>query len=263
MRIAFPLRGRVVTVIAAAAAAMQASAVRAQHASDVPVTELHASPPGPPSIDARVTDAINADFEHFRQAAHVPGLVWGIVADGRLVYVGTLGTRDIETHQPVTPDTVFRIASMSKAFTALAILRLSEAGRLSLDAPVDRYIPEARTWRYPTSNSPKVRVRDLLGHTSGLGPDDPWSDRQQPMSEPAFTALLRKGLSFNAPPGTKYEYSSLGYALLGRIVTRLSGERYDRYIEKLLMRPLGMGSSGYEIADVPANRLAVGYRWEN
>lgn len=241
--------GMFVTILALAAASAGA--------------ELPAVPPVPPSIDMNVTGAINAGFEHFREAAHVPGLVWGIVKDGQLAYVGTLGVQDVETRQPVTTDTVFRIASMSKAFTALAVLKLRDAGKLSLDTPIERYIPEARRWHYPTSDSPKVRVRDLLGHTAGFGPDDPWSDRQQSMSEPAFTALLAKGLSFNNPPGQKYEYSSLGYALLGRIVTNVSGERYDRYIEGLLLRPLGMTASGYEVADVPAYRLAVGYRWEN
>lgn len=217
----------------------------------------------PASIDTSITNALDASFEHFRQTAHIPGLVWGIVRDGQLVHVGTFGVQDVETKRPVTPDTVFRIASMSKAFTALAVLGLRDAGKISLDAPVQRYIPQAKGWRYPTTDSPELRVRDLLGHTGGLGPDDPWSDREQPMPETAFTALLDKGLSFNDAPDANYEYSSLGYALLGRIITNVSGQRYDRYIQSLLMRPLGMTASGYEIGDVPLDRLAVGYRCEN
>lgn len=210
-----------------------------------------------------LVDELNARFEHFRQASHAPGLVWGIVQNGRLSYVGALGVQDIVTRQPVTADSVFRIASMSKAFTALALLKLREDGKLSLDDPLARYMPEARNWRYPTSDSPKLRLGDLLGHTAGFGPDDPWSDRQQPMSEETFTSLLTKGFSFNQAPETTYQYSSLGYAMLGRVITNVSGLRYDRYIEKTFMRPLGMNASGYEIADVPAGRLATGYRWEN
>lgn len=197
------------------------------------------------------------------QSAHVPGLVWGVVQDGTLKYAGALGVQDLDTHRPVSADTNFRIASMSKAFTALAILKLRDAGKLSLDAPLDRYIPQARTWHYPTSDSPKLRVRDILGHTAGFGPDDPWSDRQQPMNEQTFTGLLTKGFSLNHPPQTAYEYSSLGYALLGRVISNVSGHRFDRYIENAFLRPLGMSASGYEIADVAADRLAVGYRWEN
>ena len=215
------------------------------------------------SITPAVAEAINARFERFRQAAHAPGLVWGIVQDGRLVRFGGLGVQDLETGRPVTADSVFRIASMSKAFTALAILKLREGGKLSLDEPLERFLPEARTWRYPTSDSPRLRVSDLLGHTGGFGPDDPWSDRQQPMSERSFTQLLKGGFSFNHAPQTTYEYSSLGYALLGRVVTNISGARYDRYIESQFLRPLGMGATGYEIADVPPERLAVGYRWED
>lgn len=214
-----------------------------------------------PAPDVR--DAINARFEQFMQKAHAPGLVWGIVKDGKLSYLGTLGVQDIATNQPVTADSVFRIASMSKAFTALAILKLQNQGKLSLDAPAARYVPQLRGWRYPTTDSPVLRLRDLVGHTAGLGPDDPWSDRQQPMDERTFTALLEKGLTFNRAPETSYEYSSVGYALLGRVITDVAGRRYDRYIESEFMRPLGMKASGYEIADVPAAKLAVGYSWRD
>jgi CubicO group peptidase (beta-lactamase class C family) len=221
------------------------------------------SSPKRPLSDTELTEAINARFESFRKGAHAPGLVWGIVQNGHLTHVGTLGVQDIEIRRPVTADTVFRIASMSKAFTALAVLELEDAGKLSLDDSLDRYVPESAHWQYPTEDSPKLSIRDLLGHTGGLGPDDPWSDRQQPISEEDFTALLKNGISFNQAPETAYEYSSLGYALLGRVVTKASGVRYDRYIEKALLRPLGMSASGYEMADVPTEKRAVGYRWEN
>jgi CubicO group peptidase (beta-lactamase class C family) len=224
-----------------------------------------AAPATPPAVNlsADVSNAITERFTRFQQESHAPGVVWGIVYDGRLIQVGTAGVQDLDSGRPVTADTVFRIASMSKAFTALAILKLRDAGRLSLDAPLERYIPEARGWHYPTSDSPRLRVRDLLGHTSGFGPDDPWSDRQQPMSEVTFTGLLGTGFSFNHPPQTAYEYSSLNYALLGRVITNVSKTRYDRYISREILQPLGMKASGYEIADVPADRLAIGYRWEN
>lgn len=216
-----------------------------------------------PSKDTAAIEAIDADFEHFAQTAHIPGLVWGFVQNGKLVHVGTMGVQDVVSNQPVTADSVFRIASMSKAFTALALLKLRDDGKLSLDDPLTRYIPEAGEWHYTTTDSPKLRLVDLLGHTAGFGPDDPWSDRQQPMTEEAFSAFLKNGPWFNHVPETQYEYSSLGYALLGRVITATSGTRYDRYIEDTFIRPLGMESTGYEIADVPTQKLAVGYRWEN
>jgi CubicO group peptidase (beta-lactamase class C family) len=229
------------------------------------LTRVQAQAPVPsePALKANLLDAINGRFERFQRETHAPGLVWGIVADGRLIYVNAFGVQDIKSRRPVTAESVFRIASMSKAFTALALLKLRESGKLSLDDLLARYIPEAQNWQYPTSDSPKLRLIDLLGHTAGLGPDDPWSDRQQPMSEETFTALLEKGFSFNQAPQTSYVYSSLGYAILGRVITNISGLRYDQYVEQALMRPLGMTASGYEIADVPDEHLAVGYRWES
>lgn len=122
--------------------------------------------------------------------------------------------------------TRFRIAPMSKAFTAMAILRLRDAGRLSLDAPASRYVPELRAWRYPTTDSRPVRVRDLLHHSAGFVEDNPWSDRQQPLSEAAFSAMLRAGVPFAQALGLRMEYANLCYATLGRIVSNVSGIRY-------------------------------------
>ncbi|MDP1346396.1 serine hydrolase domain-containing protein, partial [Klebsiella pneumoniae] len=85
------------------------------------------------------------------------------------------------SRRPVTPQTLFRIASMTKAFTALSVLSLRDDGKLQLDALAETYVPELRGWRYPTSDSPRIRVRDLLNHTAGFVTDDPWGDRQTPL----------------------------------------------------------------------------------
>lgn len=216
--------------------------------------------------DAMIASAV-ADidrlFDDYRLDAHVPGLVYGIVADGRLVHVKAAGVQDLTAKRPVTPDSVFRIASMTKAFTALSVLSLRDAGKLSLDAPAETYVPELKAWRYPTGDSPRIRVRDLLNHTAGLVTDDPWGDRQQVLPEAEFTRMLRAGVPFARSPQTSYDYSNFGFATLGRIVTNVSGEPYADYAERVLLGPLGMASSGYEIADAPADRRTTGYRWEN
>ena len=142
----------------------------------------------------------------------MPGLVYGVVIDGRLVHVKAMGVQDLQTKRPVTADTLFRIASMTKSFTALSILKLRDEGRLSLDASAETYLPEIRNWRYPTEDSPRIRVRDLLTHTAGFVTDDPWGDRQTPLPEADFTRLLLEGVPFTRPPGTAMEYSNLGYA---------------------------------------------------
>jgi CubicO group peptidase (beta-lactamase class C family) len=213
---------------------------------------------------ARAIPEIDRIFADFHQSSHAPGLVYGIVADGRLVHMKSYGVQDLTAaRRPVNPDSLFRIASMSKAFTALGILKLRDEGKLSLDALAETYVPELRRWRYPTKDSPRIRVRDLLNHTAGFVTDDPWGDRQQVISEAEFTRMLSDGVPFTRAPGLGFEYSNFGYALLGRIITNLSGLPYDQYIQRAIMRPLGMMSTGYEVRDWPLQRRAIGYRWEN
>jgi len=225
----------------------------------------------PPEIPIPVADQIEAAgpsldlyFRRYMSEQHIPGLVYGIVAEGRLAYVRGMGSLTPEDpERAVTPDSLFRIASMSKAFTALAILKLRDAGRLRLDDLAERYVPEMRRWHYPTSDSPRIRVRDLLSHVGGFVTDDPWGDRQTPLPDAEFTAMLRRGVPFTRAPDSQFEYSNFGYALLGRIVTNVSGRPYKDYIEQEIMRPLGMTSTGYDISASPQERRALGWRWEN
>ena len=227
------------------------------------LAETAQQPRDPVAAIAAASPAVDRIFADFQLDAHAPGLVYGIVADGRLVYVKEIGTQELDQKRPVTADSLFRIASMTKSFTALSVLKLRDEGKLSLDALAETYVPEMRGWRYPTSDSPRIRVRDLLNHTAGFVTDDPWGDRQQPLPEADFTALLRTGVPFTRTPGTAMEYSNLGYALLGRIVANVSGMPYRRYVEQNLLNPLGMTSSGYEVTAAPIERRAIGYRWEN
>ena len=206
------------------------------------------------------TDRIFADFVLDK---HIPGLVYGIVANGQLVHVGTYGVQALDSQRPVTPDSLFRIASMTKAFTALTLLKLRDAGQVRLDANAEDYVPELRGWKYPTDDSPRIRVRDLLNHIAGFVTDDPWGDRQTPLPEADFTRLLRGGVPFTRAPDTAYEYSNLGYALVGRIITNVSKQNYADVITRTLLRPLGMASSGFVADAASPERRALGYRWED
>jgi len=217
----------------------------------------------PLAHDTATLAAVDRAMEAFRLDAHVPGMVWGIVKDGRLVYVKGAGVQDVDTKRPVTADTLFRIASMTKAFTALSILKLRDDGKLSLDTNADTYVPELRAWKYPTEDSPKIRVRELLTHTGGLVTDDPWGDRQTPLPEDDFTRLLKDGVPFTRAPAMQMEYSNLGYALLGRIVANVSQGPYKDFVQRTLLTPLGMTATGYDVAAAPADRRALGYRWED
>lgn len=202
-------------------------------------------------------------FEAFMTERHAPGLVYGVVADGKLVYVRTLGVQDTASKAPVTADTVFRIASMSKNFTALAALKLRDEGKLRFDAPAETVIPQLKALKYPTTDSPKLTVRDLLTHNAGFVTDDPWGDRQLDMPEADFSRFVAAGVPFSRAPGMAFEYSNFGYALAGRAVTNAAGVNYADYVETAFLKPLGMASTGYDVAKAPAPRRAVGYRWQD
>jgi serine-type D-Ala-D-Ala carboxypeptidase/endopeptidase len=228
-------------------------------ASALPLTPALAqtSTTAQPSM-SNLLSAQDAAFAKWMAENHVPGLVWGVVIDGKLAHVKAMGVQDLdETRRPVTPDTGFRIASMSKAFTGYAILKLRDEGKLRLDDPASKYIPEIKSW------ASDVTVGDLLHHTAGFVTDDPWGDRQQVMPEAEFTKLLKSGVPRTAPRGTRYEYSNMGFAMLGRIISNESRKDYASYIGQQVFKPLGMNATTYEIADVPLSSLAVGYRWEN
>jgi CubicO group peptidase (beta-lactamase class C family) len=222
------------------------------------VTNAQAAEP-----ESKAYAKVDEIFADYALDNHIPGVVYGVVADGKLVYVRGIGVQDLESKRPVTADTLFRIASMTKAFTALTILKLRDDGKLRLDDPAENYVPEMSGWKYPTQDSPRIRVRDLLNHTAGFVTDDPWGDRQTPLPEAEFTKLLREGVPFTRAPATAWEYSNFGYALLGRIITNVSGHPFADTITQTLLKPLGMESSGFFVEAAPRERRALGYRWED
>ncbi len=205
-----------------------------------------------PEVDRRMRE--------FVTRGNVPGAAWGIIVDGQVVHVAVHGLRDVERNAPVDTSSVFRIASMSKSFAALAILQLRDAGRLSLEDPAERYVPELRTLKYPTTDSPKITIRHLLSHSGGFPEDNPWGDQQLSATDAQLSAMIRKGIPFSTAPGTAYEYSNFGFAILGRIVQNVSGMPYPRYLQRRILLPLGMTSTTLQAAEVPAARLAHGYR---
>ncbi len=216
-----------------------------------------------PDRTARLKSAlpeVERIFESFRSRQSIVGLAFGVVLDGDLVLCRGLGFQDRAAERPVTPGTYFRIASMTKSFTALAILRLRDEGRLSLEDPVARWIPEAARWRPPYADTAPLRVRQLLTHGAGFPEDNPWGDRQLNVTEEAFSRWLRQGLPFSTAPDTAYEYSNYGFALLGRIVAKASGLTCRAYLERKILQPLGMRSTTLEPSSVPEKLRALGYR---
>ncbi len=203
--------------------------------------------------------ALDARFNWLTETAHVPGVAWGVVRDGVLVHERGLGTARIGEDRRPDADTVFRIASMTKSFTASTVLLLRDEGRLRLDDPVGDHVPELRTWQAPFADAGPITIRQLLSMSAGLATDDPWGDRQQGLPLDAFAALLAAGPTFAWPPGTAFEYSNLGYGILGRVITNVAGAEYREVVRDRLLRPLGMHSTAYVASDLPEARLAHGH----
>lgn len=193
---------------------------------------------------------------------HYPGIVYGIVLDGELVFSGGEGVINLEDHTPVTERSLFRIASMTKSFTAMAIMKLLEVGKLQLSDPASKYIPELDSVRYLTRDATPVTVYNLLTMSAGFPEDNPWGDRQLDDTDEELLALIKDGISFSNIPSQEYEYSNLGYAILGHIVSRVSGMPYQQYITRNILAPLDMENTRWEYAEVPDSLLALGYRWE-
>ena len=203
---------------------------------------------------------IDAAAAAFAEEHKLPGLVVGIVDGGRLVHVTALGLADREAGRPVGRDTAFRIASMTKNMTALAILSMRDAGKVVLDAPLVEYVPQFASVRSATADSKPVTVRDLLGHVAGFVTDDPWGDRVLGMSPAELDDLIATGTLFARAPGVAFEYSNLGYALLGRVLTNVSGERYQDYMRRLFLAPLAMAHTTFDAIAAARGDYAFGYR---
>ena len=206
---------------------------------------------------------VESMFREYMEKQHMPGLVYGVVLDGKLLYSGGFGFTNLEKKYAADATSMFRIASMSKSFTALAILQLRDAGKLELDEPASKYIPEMKKLRLLTSDAPVITIRHLLTHGSGLPEDNAWGDRQLADPDAELRKLMADGPSFSNTPGVEYEYSNVGFALLGQIVQTVSGMSFDAYTKEHIFKPLGMHNTVWEYTKAPTQKLALGYSWGN
>ena len=248
----------VIVMLAALAQPLPIEAQTSPAASPTPVPGF-----ADPARRARLAAAIEGIEARMPEAARrigAPGLSWGIVIDGTLAASGAVGLRDVEGGQPAGPGSIFRIASMTKSVTALAILKLRDEGRLALDDAVATHVPEFSRVALPTADAPAITIRHLLTHSAGFPEDNPWGDRQLAVPEEVLTDWLKQGIPFSTSPGTAYEYSNYGFALLGRIVGNVAGVPYGEYIRSQVFEPLGMTSTFWDERQVPSGRLARGYR---
>lgn len=188
-----------------------------------------------------------------------PSVAYALVADGRVVHSG--GFADESVTPLPGPDTAFRIASCTKSFTAVAMLQLRDAGLLDLDAPVREYLPLV------TIPEAAPTVAHLASMAAGFPTDDPWGDRQESLPLDVFDRLAADGFRTIAVPGARFEYSNLGYALLGRVLERVSGRRYLDLVREDVLEPLGLHGLGYDRSVEAPRGIATGFarfegRWE-
>lgn len=200
-------------------------------------------------------------FKKYAADKHFPSISYGLVVDGRLAHTFYSGTTNIEKNIEASALSDYHIASMTKSFTAMAILKLRDEGNLSLDDPIEKYIPEAKGMKTVTTDAPKITIRHLLTHNAGFPEDNPWGDRQLGRSDAWLDSLYATGISFSTTPGTAYEYSNLGFATLGLIIKKVSGKTYQNYISENIFKPLGMTHTYWDYDDVPAKQLVIGYRY--
>jgi len=190
----------------------------------------------PPAIDGQV-DRLAAEE---MASLHEPSLAISIVNDGQLIFAKGYGVSDVENNVPATADTVYRIASLSKSLTATAAMRLVEARRLDLDAPVQKDCPAFPTKQWP------ITVRDVLTHQSGIrhykNNDESINTRHYTSINEALTQNFSKDpLLFE--PGTKFSYTSYGYIVLGCVMEGASGMSYTTYMQQNIFAPAGMTST--------------------
>ena len=208
----------------------------------------------PALADERAFAAALADFRQFHRAemqrAGIVGSAFYFVRGGRTVAADHLGEQDADAHVPVDARTIFHWASITKTMTGIAIMQLRDRGLLSLDDPITRYVPELARVHNPFGDMSAITLRMLMTHSAGFRNGTwRWRDRDWQPFEPPSWAQLEAMLPYTEVefrPGSRFSYSNPGIIYLGQVIERLTGEDYEVYVDKNILRPLGMHESYFD-----------------
>lgn len=206
---------------------------------------------------------VDSVFAKYARKNNFPSIAYGLVVGNQLIYSNATGLANVKDKTKASTKSLYRIASMSKSFTAMAILKLRDEGKLSLNDPVSKYIPEINKGGALTTDAQPITILNLLTMSAGFPEDNPWGDRQLADTDQELLDHLNNGISFSNVPGVTYEYSNMGFAMLGRIISTVSGTPFQKYITENIMKPIGMNDSKWEYTEIPAATFAPGYRWED
>lgn len=210
-----------------------------------------ASAQTPRTTTAMAFDDFRAQWRRTIESAGIAGAAIAVVEGDRTVFADGEGVADVVTARPVDQRTIFHWASITKTFTAVAIMQLRDGGRLSLDDAVVRYLPELRAVHDPYGPVEAITIRHLLSHSAGFrSPTWPWGgDRRWHPFEPTSWAQLAAMLPYTEvefAPGSRFQYSNPGIVFLGRIIEQLAGEDFEVYVDKHILRPLEMRESYFD-----------------
>nr|WP_316249117.1 serine hydrolase domain-containing protein [Brachybacterium sp. Z12] len=226
--------------------------------------------PAAPVLPDAVRSAVAALFDSAVAEHRTSGVTWAIIGghdhEEAVLAHGAAGHRELDGgvpaagSSPMDRASVSRIASMTKSFTAATLLALRDEGRLRLEDPVSTYLPEAAGAFELAEDEREPTLRELLTMSAGLVTDNPWGDRQEAMTREEFAAVLRDGLGHVHRPGTGFEYSNTGYALLGRVIDEVTGGDYTGEIRRRFLEPLALGATGWSAEEIDTAQLATGHR---
>jgi len=206
-----------------------------------------------PMQEPREWPQVIAGYRDLLHKAGIAGSTLMVVRDGRVIARDVEGYQDLDAKRPVDAETIYHWASITKTFTGIAIMQLRDRGRLSLDDPVVKYVPELRLAHDPFGDISQVKIRHLMSHSAGFrastwpwGGDRPWHPFEPTTWEQIVAMMPYTDVAFE--PGTKYSYSNPGVIFLGRIIQLLSGDDYEVYVTKNILMPLGMHGSFFDRA---------------
>jgi CubicO group peptidase (beta-lactamase class C family) len=208
----------------------------------------------PARADERAYAKALNDFRQLHRAetarSGIVGSSFYVVRDGRIVVADHLGQQDAEAKVPVDAQTIYHWASITKTMTGIAILQLRDRGLLSLDDPIVSHVPELAAVHNPFGDTNAITLRQLMSHSAGFGGGTwRWRDRDWQPFEPKSWAQLAAMLPYTEVtfrPGSRFSYSNPGIVYLGQVIERLSGEDFEVYVDKNILRPLGMHASYFD-----------------